>query len=48
MRSIAGQLHRSPSTVSREIKRNGGYDQYRAAIAEQAIVFVARALPVGL
>ena len=36
MRSIAGQLHRSPSTVSREIKRNGGYDQYRAAIAEQA------------
>ena len=36
MRSIAGQLHRSPSTVSREIKRNGGYDHYRAAHAEQA------------
>ena len=36
MRSIAGQLHRSASTVSREINRNGGYDNYRAAIAEQA------------
>ena len=36
MRSIAGQLQRSPSTVSREIKRNGGYYQYRATQAEQA------------
>ena len=36
IRSIASQLHRSPSTVSREIHRNGGYDQYRAARAEQA------------
>ena len=36
MRIIATQLGRSPSTISREINRNGGYDQYRAAEAEQA------------
>ncbi len=36
MRTIAAQLGRSPSTVSREIARNGGYDDYRASIAEQA------------
>ena len=36
MRMIATQLGRSPSTISREINRNGGYDQYRAADAEQA------------
>jgi len=36
IRTIAKHLHRSPSTVSREIKRNGGYDSYRAANAEQA------------
>jgi hypothetical protein len=29
-RSMAGLLGRSPSTVSREISRNGGYDGYRA------------------
>src|SRR5216684_4380006 len=33
-RSMAGLLGRSPSTVSREISRNGGYDGYRAALAE--------------
>ncbi len=27
-------LGRAPSTVSREIKRNGGYDRYRAAQAD--------------
>jgi hypothetical protein len=32
-RSIAKLLGRSPSTVSREISRNGGYDRYRAALA---------------
>src|SRR3974377_1304514 len=32
-RSIAWLLGRSPSTVSREISRNGGYDGYRAAVA---------------
>lgn len=36
MRAIAAQLGRSPSTVSREIKRNGGYYDYRASRAEQA------------
>ncbi len=33
-RSLAKQLGRSPSTVSREIKRNGGCDRYRAARAD--------------
>ena len=36
MRSIATQLGRAPSTVSREIKRNGGYADYRATGAEKA------------
>ena len=35
MRSIAGQLGRSPSTISREINRNGGYDRYRATRADK-------------
>ncbi len=34
-RSIARQLGRAPSTVSREIKRNGGRDCYRAAGADK-------------
>ena len=34
MRSVALRLGRSPSTVSREILRNGGYDNYRAAEAD--------------
>ena len=34
IRSIAKYLNRPPSTVSREIKRNGGYDNYRAAQAD--------------
>src|SRR6267154_5216957 len=33
-RSMACLLGRSPSTVSREISRNGGYDDYRAALAD--------------
>ena len=36
IRAIAAKLKRSPSTVSREIIRNGGYYNYRAASAEQA------------
>lgn len=36
IRTMAAQLGRSPSTISREINRNGGYDHYRAAQAEQA------------
>ena len=36
IRAMAAQLRRSPSTVSREINRNGGYYNYRATHAEQA------------
>lgn len=36
IRAIATQLGRSPSTVSREIQRNGGYASYRASSAEDA------------
>ena len=35
-RSIARLLGRSPSTVSREMSRNGGYDRYRAALARKS------------
>ncbi len=35
MRAIAFQLNRSPSTISREINRNGGYARYRATPADQ-------------
>jgi IS30 family transposase len=34
-RSMARLLGHSPSTVSREINRNGGYDRYRAALADE-------------
>ena len=34
-RSMARVLGRSASTVSREIGRNGGYDRYRAAPADE-------------
>ena len=36
LRSIASRLGRSPSTVSREVKVNGGYDMYRATVAHRA------------
>jgi IS30 family transposase len=36
LRAIATQIGRSPSTVSREILRNGGYASYRANSAEGA------------
>jgi len=36
IRSIATSLGRVPSTVSREIKRNGGQECYRASLADQA------------
>ena len=35
MRTIARSLGRNPSTVSREISRNGGYDTYRASEADE-------------
>jgi IS30 family transposase len=34
-RSIAKLLGRSPSTVSREMSRNGGHGRYRAALANE-------------
>lgn len=34
IRSIAARLDRAPSTVSRELKRNGGQENYRAAQAD--------------
>lgn len=34
-RSMAMRLGRSPSTVAREISRNGGYDRYRASSADE-------------
>ena len=36
LRSIAESLGRAPSTVSRELKRNGGRSDYRASRADQA------------
>ena len=36
LRSIAASLGRAPSTVSREIGRNGGRRRYRASKADQA------------
>jgi IS30 family transposase len=36
LRAIAAQLGRSPSTISREIKRNGGLKHYRASQADEA------------
>jgi IS30 family transposase len=35
IRSIARHLDRAPSTISREIKRNGGQEKYRANLADQ-------------
>ena len=36
IRLIAARLERAPSTVAREIRRNGGRAGYRAALADQA------------
>ena len=36
LRAIASQLERSPSTISREISRNGGLKHYRASQADKA------------
>jgi IS30 family transposase len=35
IRAIAESINRSPSTISREINRNGGYDEYRATKADK-------------
>jgi IS30 family transposase len=36
LRAIAASLGRAPSTVSREISRNGGRKRYRASTADQS------------
>ena len=36
LRAIAVQLGRAPSTISREVSRNGGVDRYRATLSDQA------------
>jgi len=36
LRGIARHLGRSPSTISREISRNGGAVNYRAAASDEA------------
>lgn len=36
LRSIALRLGRAPSTITRELTRNGGHDDYRAHVADQA------------
>lgn len=36
VRTIARQLRRSPSTISREVRRNGGRQHYRATQSDQA------------
>ena len=35
LRSIAARLRRPPSTISRELERNGGQRRYRAAVADK-------------
>jgi IS30 family transposase len=36
LRTIANELGRSPSTISREVNRNGGLQEYRASTADKA------------
>jgi IS30 family transposase len=42
LREIAREIHRAPSTVSREIARNGGCARYRAQSAERRALREAR------
>lgn len=42
IRSISRTLGRPPSTISREISRNGGLNRYRANLAEKAFIKRAR------
>ncbi len=42
LRSIAERLGRAPSTISREINRNGGIQRYRATAAESKFIERAR------
>jgi IS30 family transposase len=42
VRSVAARLGRAPSTISREINRNGGRDRYRAGAADARAWVAAR------
>lgn len=42
LRSIARDLKRAPSTISREVRRNGGRKAYRAALSDQRAWVCAR------
>jgi transposase, IS30 family len=42
VRQLARRLERAPSTISREIARNGGRARYRAALADERAWRVAR------
>ena len=51
VREIARSLRRAPSSINRELRRNGGQERYRACRAEQASLAsctTAEALSVGL
>lgn len=49
LRAIAAKLHRAPSSISREVKRNGDRQGYRAALADaQAWQRAARPKPCRL
>ena len=50
LRSIAQRLGKAPSTVSRELKRNGGRGGYRAGqfAAIAALFLISRIITVGL
>lgn len=47
MRAIAQRLHRSPSTISREVRRNGGCRDYRAGISDRRATRRARRPKAG-
>lgn len=42
MTEIARRLHRSPSTVTREVERNSAWGRYRAVVADRRAVLRAR------
>ena len=42
LRAISRQLRRSPSTISREVRRNGGRQAYRATVSDAAAFDRAR------
>ena len=48
LRAIAAQLNRAPSTISREVIRNGGSRHYRASLADQNALDRCRVEKVGL